>query len=156
MTKTEVSSIFKKMSLKEINSAVLIGFPEEFQEMKKAFMEICSVHEDVQKSPDLYFAFAKKLTDVEAIAKTISKNIPGDQLVWIAYPKGSSKKYTCEFNRDNGWQSIGNAGFEGVRQISLNEDWSALRFRRAEFIKKMTRSFAMSEVGKKKASTKSS
>jgi hypothetical protein len=34
----------------------------------------------------------------------------------------------------------------------LNEDWSALRFRRVEFIKKMTRSFAMTEEGKKKTS----
>jgi hypothetical protein len=30
-------------------------------------------------------------------------------------------------------------GFEPVRQIAIDEDWSALRFRRTDFIKSMTR-----------------
>lgn len=34
---------------------------------------------------------------------------------------------------------MGEAGFEPVRMIAIDEDWSALRFRRAEFIKTMTR-----------------
>jgi hypothetical protein len=152
MTREEVNTILKKMSLKEIKTAVFIDLPEELQEIKKQLSESSGVAIKSQKSPDLYFAFATKLTQVEAAAKYVAENIQGDQAVWIAYPKGSSKKYTCEFNRDNGWQSLGNSGFEPVRQIALNEDWSALRFRRVEFIKKMTRSFAMTEEGKKKTS----
>jgi hypothetical protein len=35
--------------------------------------------------------------------------------------------------------------------VAIDEDWSALRLRKATFIKTMTRSFAMSEVGKKKS-----
>ncbi len=27
----------------------------------------------------------------------------GDALLWFAYPKGTSKKYTCDFHRDDGW-----------------------------------------------------
>ncbi len=34
--------------------------------------------------------------------------------------------------------------------VAIDEDWSALRFRKAENIKTMTRGFAMSETGKKK------
>jgi hypothetical protein len=34
--------------------------------------------------------------------------------------------------------------------IAIDEDWSALRFRKPENIKKMVRSFAMTELGKKK------
>jgi hypothetical protein len=51
------------------------------------------------------------------------------------YPKGTSKRYTCDFNRDSGWEVIRNAGFDSVRQIAIDEDWSALRFRRVEYIK---------------------
>jgi hypothetical protein len=150
MTREDVLAILKKMSIKDINTAVLINLPEEFEEIKKVLSESCTVLNEIQQSPDLYLAFATQFTQVEAVANELRKNISADKAIWIAYPKGSSKKYTCEFNRDNGWQSLGNAGFEPVRQIALNEDWSALRFRRAEFIKTMTRSFAMSEEGKKK------
>ena len=34
---------------------------------------------------------------------------------------------------------MGKAGFEGVRMVAIDEDWSAVRFRRVEFIKTMTR-----------------
>ncbi len=45
---------------------------------------------------------------------------------------------------------LGKLGFEGVRQVAIDEDWSALRFRRVEFIKTMSRDKkrAMSELGK--------
>ncbi|MEL6635310.1 MAG: hypothetical protein AAFW73_19430 [Bacteroidota bacterium] len=72
----------------------------------------------------------------------------------MAYPKGSSKNYTCDFNRDTGWQVLGNLGWEGVRMVAIDTDWSALRFRRVEYIKKMTRRkrMAMSKGGKDKTS----
>ena len=75
--------------------------------------------------------------------------------MWFAYPKASSKNYSCEFNRDTGWDALGKAGFEGVRQIAIDDDWSALRFRRVEFIKKMTRNKkrAISKTRKSRTST---
>ena len=60
---------------------------------------------------------------------------PGDAVLWFAYPKGTSKRYTCDFNRDTGWQVIRGAGFDSVRQIAIDEDWSALRFRRLQYVK---------------------
>jgi hypothetical protein len=77
--------------------------------------------------------------EIDALAKAIARKASGDAIVWFAYPKGSSKQYACEFNRDSGWTATGAAGFEPVRMVAIDEDWSALRFRRAEFIKTMTR-----------------
>ena len=62
-----------------------------------------------------------------------------DGLLWFAYPKKSSKKYRSDVGRDDSWQALGDLGFEAVRQIAIDEDWSALRFRQARFIKSMTR-----------------
>jgi hypothetical protein len=59
----------------------------------------------------------------------------GDATVWFAYPKGTSKKYQCDFNRDNGWDTLKAQGFDTVRAVAIDEDWTALRFRRVEFIK---------------------
>jgi hypothetical protein len=73
----------------------------------------------------------------------------------MAYPKGTSKKYQCEFNRDSGWTTLGAAGFEPVRVVAIDEDWSALRFRRVEYIKSMRRkpTGAISAAGRRKASS---
>jgi hypothetical protein len=59
-------------------------------------------------------------------------------VIWFAYPKASSKRYRCEFNRDTGWAAVRAVGFDTVRQVAIDGDWSALRFRRIEYIKTPT------------------
>jgi hypothetical protein len=41
----------------------------------------------------------------------------GDAILWMVYPKGTSKKYRCEFNRDSGWAVLAAAGFQPVRMV---------------------------------------
>jgi hypothetical protein len=72
---------------------------------------------------------------VDSTAKALAKLAHGDAVIWFAYPKGTSKRYKSEINRDTGWKALRAAGFEGVRMVAIDEDWSAVRFRRAEFIK---------------------
>jgi hypothetical protein len=46
---------------------------------------------------------------------------------------------------------MGKAGFEPVRMVAIDEDWSALRFRRVEFIKTMNRPEEVRLTKKKKS-----
>jgi hypothetical protein len=84
-------------------------------------------------------AFVTRRSQIAKLANRLEVQAKGDAVVWIAYPKGTSKRYQCDFNRDSGWEHLGDAGFEGVRQVAIDEDWSALRFRRVEYIKSMKR-----------------
>jgi hypothetical protein len=46
--------------------------------------------------------------------------------VWIAYPKGGR----ADINRDNLWPMVADAaGMRPITQVSLDDTWSALRFR---------------------------
>lgn len=97
-------------------------------------------------------AFVTQQVEVESIARSLAPLAEGDAVIWFAYPKGTSRRYKCDFNRDTGWAALGAAGFEGVRLVSIDEDWSAMRFRRAEFIKALARnaSRAMSVKGRRR------
>jgi hypothetical protein len=75
-------------------------------------------------------------TEVDEASDRIARLAEGDAVIWFAYPKGTSKRYTCDFNRDNGWNRMNAAGFVTVRAVAIDEDWSGLRFRRKEFVKK--------------------
>jgi hypothetical protein len=44
----------------------------------------------------------------------------------------------------SGWTPLDDAGFEIVSRVAIDEDWSAKRFRRVDFIKNMTRDFGCS------------
>ncbi|MDN3689354.1 hypothetical protein [Cyclobacterium jeungdonense] len=77
-------------------------------------------------------------------------------VIWICYPKASSKQYKCDFNRDTGFGILGDYGLEAVRQVAIDEDWSALRFRKVEYIKNITRreSFALTKEAKRRTNKK--
>lgn len=145
-----MSAIFRKLNLKGDGAVHVIDAPTSFE---PELAEVGATN-PVERSLDgvagasFAMAFATRQHEVDAFAEAVARATEGDATVWIAYPKGSSKRYTCEFNRDSGWTSMGAAGFEPVRQVAIDEDWSALRFRRVEFIAKLTRSRAVTEQGR--------
>ena len=151
-----MSAVFKKLNLKDQTEIVVLDAPASF-EPEIAALEGVAVRRSLDDMDRLQFslAFVTQQEQIDQAAGQIAQKVDGDALVWFAYPKGSSKRYRCDFNRDTGWQALGAAGFESVRQVSIDEDWSALRFRRVEFIKKLTRSSlgAISETGQQRLTT---
>lgn len=148
-----MSAVFKKLNLKDQSEIVVLDAPASF-EAEIAALEGVAVRRSVDEVERLQFllAFVARQEQIDQTAGQIAPKIDGDAVVWFAYPKGSSKRYTCDFNRDTGWNALGAAGFEPVRQVAIDADWSALRFRRVEYIKKLTRSKlgALSETGQQR------
>jgi predicted transport protein len=52
-----------------------------------------------------------------------------DGNLWLAYPKLSSGVLS-DLTRDAGWAPVEEAGYQAVRQIAIDETWSALRFKK--------------------------
>lgn len=147
-----MEGIFKKLNYKNQRVLCVLQAPESFRAALDELPPETEVRYSMQSSGALDFviAFVTTQSAIYELAPVIAQSLNGDGIVWFAYPKQSSKRYTCEFNRDTGWGLLGKLGFEPVRQVSIDEDWTALRFRQAAYIKKMSRSFAISEEGKRK------
>jgi hypothetical protein len=111
------------------------------------------IRRELHDASGFVMAFATTQAQVDAASERIATCTEGDAVVWMVYPKVRSRRYRCEFNRDSGWSVLGQAGFEAVRQVAVDEDWSALRFRRVEFIKSITRhpAGAISDAGRARA-----
>jgi len=150
-------STFDKLNLKDQKQILLINAPESFEPELKTLRGV-TVQRDVKNAGEVEFslAFVTQQKEVDTLGKAVAKKAKGDAVVWFAYPKGSSKKYKSEINRDAGWQVLGDAGFEPVRMVAIDEDWSAVRFRRTDFIKSLTRGkeHRMSAQGKARAARK--
>jgi hypothetical protein len=129
-------SVFDKLNLKLQREILIINAPSSFESELAALKDVV-VLRDAKKAKTVHFAiaFATRQAEVDALSQTLASKAEGDALLWFAYPKGTSKRYQCEFNRDTGWDVLRSTGFDSVRMVAIDEDWSALRFRRVEFIK---------------------
>ena len=147
-------STFAKLNLKYQPEILVLNAPASF-EPELATLQGVTVRRAVADVAEIGFSLAFVITqkDVDTLAKAVVKKAKGDAVVWFAYPKGTSKRYKSEINRERGWSVLGTFGFEPVRQVAIDEDWSATRFRRVEFIKTMRRSVEhrMTEKGKARA-----
>ncbi|WP_291777442.1 hypothetical protein [Cecembia sp.] len=140
-----MTPLFKKLNFKEHPHILVINSPESFESEMDQMVSKTQILKSLEGIDKLHFvmAFVKTLPEIESSIAAIYPKLEGDAVLWYCYPKASSKKYTCEFNRDTGWQALGKYQLEGVRQVAIDDDWSALRFRKVEFIKKLTRKEAM-------------
>lgn len=147
-----MTPLFKKLNIGESQVIHLLNAPASFEPEVAALSGI-----KVSRTPvgnvSFALAFVTTLDEVKHATEQLTCNAVDDAILWMVYPKGTSKKYKCEFNRDTGWAALGQEGYEPVRQVAVDEDWSALRFRSAEHIKTMKRNpeGAISVAGRKKA-----
>ena len=135
-----MATVFAKLNLKDHKQIVVLGPPGTF-ERELAALEGVEVIRDLKKAKQLTFslAFVTAPEQVDALAPELARKAEGDAILWFAYPTRTSRRYKSQIDRDNGWNVLGHEGFEPVRMVAIDEDWSAKRFRRASFIKNMTR-----------------
>jgi len=136
MEKVAASPLFNKLNLGAHDEIVLLNAPDSFEPELKRLKGVKIVR-DPSKPAAIKFglAFAMTQAQLDRASRLLATGSEGDAVLWFAYPKGTSKRYTCEFNRDSGWGVIRAAGFDSVRMVAIDEDWSALRFRRVEYVK---------------------
>jgi hypothetical protein len=153
-----MTPLFKKLNFKNHTTVVAINYPKSFELEMNAMAGITSFVKDIEKVKEIDFAilFVTKQKEIDVLTKEIYTKLKGDAVLWFCYPKGTSKNYKCDFNRDTGWQAVAKYELEPVRMVAIDEDWSALRFRKVAFIKTITRreSHALTKTAKERTTQK--
>jgi hypothetical protein len=78
---------------------------------------------------DAVLVFVRNKADLAQHAHTALDHAADDRLTWIAYPKAG--RLETDLNRDTLWDLLDGKGVRPVRQVALDDTWSALRFRPA-------------------------
>jgi hypothetical protein len=135
-----MTTLWHKLNLKEGLEIVVVNAPKSFAGALNAIPQ-GRLHRRISAINELTFVlvFVEKKSELDKLSAAVVARASGDAVLWFAYPKGTSKRFACDFNRDTGWDVLRASGFDTVRQVAIDEDWSALRFRRAEFINRRSR-----------------
>jgi hypothetical protein len=132
-----MAELSKKLGIKPGQRLLIMNAPDGYLQTLGVDGAEVKTQPDTTK-PDGTFdfvqLFVKSKAEVDGQAATAIKAVKPGGLVWIAFPKKSSKIKT-DISRDTGWESIHQAGWEGVTLISVDDVWSAFRIRPLSEIK---------------------
>jgi methylmalonyl-CoA mutase cobalamin-binding subunit len=81
------------------------------------------------ENADAVVAFVVRHDDLGSAAQAVEA-ARADRLAWICYPKGG--QLGTDLNRDRLVAALTGQGVQPVRQVSIDDTWSALRFRPAK------------------------
>jgi hypothetical protein len=143
--------VFAKLELDDQPEVAVLNAPLSF-EPELSWLTDRRVVRELGEVATVRFAlaFAARRAELDALAAALALRADGDSVLWFAYPKRTSRRYRADFDRDHGWELLTEAGFVPVRLVSIDEDWSALRFRHVDAVRTPERrsDWAASERGR--------
>ncbi len=125
------ASLIKKLGIKPKQRVLILNAPEGYTEQIGTLLPV-----DVElvaflasaANSDVVLQFVRNKAEVEQNTPLAIQMVKPGGLLWISYPKQSAKVPT-DINRDILWKIFPDSEWRPVTQISIDEVWSALRFR---------------------------
>lgn len=138
-----MNKLLEKLNYKGNKRIAVLNSDESF--ITSLSMEISELTIDRQIDPrfpyDFIMIFVRNQAEVDTYTPIALHNLLCDGILWFCYPKKTSGKYRSDISRDDGWKTLNDAGFHGIRLVSIDSNWSAMRFRNIKFIKSTSERF---------------
>jgi hypothetical protein len=127
-----ISPLAQKLRIKPGQSMLLLNAPPSFLHLLGGLPENKIETGNVSGKSGYLHLFVKDNAELEHWFPIALNSFGEDTVFWISYPKQTSKIKT-DLNRDKGWEQIFKAGYRPVSAVAIDEDWTALRFRKGTF-----------------------
>lgn len=83
---------------------------------------------------EFIIVFVSGSTEVKQYSSVILHNLAADGVLWFVYPKKDGSNLV-DIDRNRGWETLQESGFRRVSQVTVDDTWSALRFRNVAYIR---------------------
>ena len=144
-----MEKVLKKLGYKEAVRTLLMNAPRGLaDELLPLLGE--QVDGQINGSYDFAMVFVQSMAQWMPLRGELVAAMAVQGRLWLCYPKKTSKKYKSDLSRDILWPTLGEFDYEPVSQYAVDEDWSAMRFRPVDEIKRLQRSKATSEKARQR------
>ena len=121
-------SVTQKLLFKETYTVLLLNEPENYRKTLGALPAKVTILTEANGLVDLAQVFITSKKEMEAALKKLRTSLKPSALLWLTYPKGTSK-VKADINRDIIREYVEANGFKTVALISVDDTWSALRLK---------------------------
>lgn len=125
------TNLIKKLRIQPGQRLLILNAPEAYLSVLSPLPEGVEIKQAPDGAFDFVQLFVNSVAELEEKGPLAIAAVKYDGLLWICYPKQTSKIKT-DINRDTGWITLQSAGFRPVTQVAIDETWSALRYRPQE------------------------
>jgi hypothetical protein len=122
-------ALVKKLRLTPEMKALVLKPPSDHY-LAELGLSADSTVVDGDEQYDFVLLFVLNMAELAEHAPAAIRAVKEDGMLWITYPKGSSKIKT-DINRDTGWKHMLTLNVEGVALIAMDDTWSSMRYRPA-------------------------
>ena len=123
-------SVIQKLLIKEGYRIAFVNAPKGYKARLGPLPKGVTVASKPTPGTDLIQLFVADRKQLEAYLPKLKPFKP-TTVLWVSYLKGTSKTKT-DINRDSLHAYARSIGLEGVSLISIDDDWSAMRFKLAK------------------------
>lgn len=117
----------QKLRVGEGMIATVLGAPEEPAALLGPLPQGARIRTELAEDmASFVLVFVRNQAELAQRIAQLAPRVTAKSLVWVAYPKQSAKVET-DLNRDRGWESATQAGFEAVAQVAVDAIWAATR-----------------------------
>ena len=122
--------VARKLGMNPGMRALIIGPPPGYLKLLAPLPDSLTVSSRSGGMYPFVQVFATRLSEINRFAQRLSKHAAPNALVWISYPKKTSK-LKGNLSRDVIRKAMSGTGWRAVSIVAIDEVWSALRFRPA-------------------------
>ena len=126
-------TVAQKLQIKPGRKVRLVNAPQDARNLlgglpEETFLLDETTEGNAVHPADILVLFAHHRIDLETLLPGLRSAVTPGGIIWVAYHKGSSTVKT-DINRDSIWKYAQTVGFDAVAQVSIDEDWSAMRLK---------------------------
>jgi hypothetical protein len=119
----------KKLRLKGGYRAIVLNAPESYAPALAHVPADVEMASQLEGPIDFIHVFVTHRDEMERQIPALRDALKPQGLLWVSYPKGTA--IPTDLKRDVLWKMLGDAGLQAVAQVSIDEVWSAMRFKHA-------------------------
>lgn len=122
------NSLAKKILLKSGYRLLVLNPPAGYLSELDPLPEGVELHTDPTGQYDLVQLFTQDRAELVQFLPGALQALKEESVFWVCYPKRSSGLKT-DLTRDQGWGALHKSGFRTVALVSIDDTWTAARFR---------------------------
>jgi hypothetical protein len=121
-------TIAQKLLIKPGQRILAVNPPDDYGSLVGGLPDGAHLVPTPTAEAEVVHLFVRDRAELAASWPSVAESLRPDTILWVSYPRRGPGVKT-DLNRDHGWGPLHDAGWDPVTQVSLNDTWSAMRWR---------------------------